>query len=203
MVAKGNEPARKLLTQAFDQTRLIACCNEAVRRSGQTIVTSQPAAMIAGTPSARQQFARDFTDLYRAAGNPSLRKVALAAQQYLATHAQQTGSSPRISAQRISDWRSGRNVPARSKALDPVLRVLIQRARQRGIDNLELLDLRVWARLRSVACDEPRETPERDPCPGCGNASGGRNPSAANAAPPRCADILQHDTETSPNPDTP
>lgn len=53
-----------------------------------------------------------------------------------------------VSAQRISDWKAGRNVPARFESLLPVLLVLIDRARRRS-DAIrpELVNLRLWKTL--------------------------------------------------------
>jgi hypothetical protein len=56
-----------------------------------------------------------------------------------------SGRAVSISAQRISDWKSGRNVPASFEALHPVLVVLFQRVRRRQAPlDRRLLDMRAW-----------------------------------------------------------
>jgi hypothetical protein len=53
-----------------------------------------------------------------------------------------------VSAQRISDWKAGRNVPSRFEALLPVLLVLGDAARRRGqVSRAELVNLPLWKQL--------------------------------------------------------
>ncbi|WP_307188852.1 VOC family protein [Nocardia anaemiae] len=101
--------------------------------------------------AARQEFAQSFASLYEMAGSPSLRVVASSARGRVSP---ETPIS--VSAQRISDWKAGRNVPARFEALKPVLLVLCERARRRGPVASRLLDLRAW-RLLWRAAQRPRE----------------------------------------------
>ncbi|MEV6340647.1 hypothetical protein AB0M12_38760 [Nocardia vinacea] len=96
------------------------------------------------TVSYRNEFARDLTALHDAAGRPTLRMLAAWAQ----ARADATGTSRRavsISAQRISDWKSGKNLPANFESLQPVLTVLFHRARRRGVPVApRLVDMRIW-----------------------------------------------------------
>ena len=66
----------------------------------------------AGRP--REEFARHLNALYAAAGCPSLRSLAGNAQ-LRARAGRAPGSAVAVTAQRISDWKAGRNVPARGK----------------------------------------------------------------------------------------
>ncbi|WP_459549610.1 nSTAND1 domain-containing NTPase [Nocardia sp. X0981] len=100
----------------------------------------------AGAISPREAFAQQLNVLYAAAGSPSLRALAMKAQ-----YRTQTGRAPRssvsVTAQRISDWKSGRNVPARFDALHPVLLTLIDGARRRGDATGVVLNMREWKQL--------------------------------------------------------
>ncbi|WP_280269563.1 AAA family ATPase [Nocardia wallacei] len=104
--------------------------------------------------SARQEFARQLSALHRAAGAPSLRKVAMLAQQR-ADEGGGKGRSALASAQRISDWMSGRNVPAKFESLLPVLQVLNARARRRAGASGTTADLRAWRPLWAAARTAP------------------------------------------------
>ncbi|MQY19291.1 nSTAND1 domain-containing NTPase [Nocardia macrotermitis] len=105
--------------------------------------------------SARSEFARRLSGLHRAAGAPSLRSVAMLAQ----LRAQETGDtrSALASAQRISDWLSGRNVPARFESLVPVLHVLGARAKRRTGNTAESINTRAWRMLWKAARASPAE----------------------------------------------
>ncbi|QIS17539.1 AAA family ATPase [Nocardia terpenica] len=105
--------------------------------------------------SARNEFARRLGALHRAAGSPSLRNVAMLAQQ----RAQEAGEgrSALASVQRISDWMTGRNVPARFESLQPVLQVLILRARRRAGTPSDAVNLRAWRALWSAARAAPAD----------------------------------------------
>lgn len=97
--------------------------------------------------SRREVFAHKFAELFAAAANPSMRRVATLAN----TRVQQTNSNGRgitVSSQRISDWTAGRNVPARFESLAPVLVTLINMAKRKGYPaEHPLLDLRQWRHL--------------------------------------------------------
>lgn len=62
-------------------------------------------------PSPRTVFAQQFAALFTAAGNPTLRRVASAAEARMRA-ARTPGQKGGASVQRISDWKAGRNVPA-------------------------------------------------------------------------------------------
>jgi len=79
--------------------------------------------------NARSEFAARFALLYELAGNPVLKRVADRANASIVS-----GASRRtvyVSAQRLSDWRGGRNVPARFEGLSAALHVLVAAARAR------------------------------------------------------------------------
>ncbi|MFJ4654976.1 hypothetical protein ACIP5Y_27190 [Nocardia sp. NPDC088792] len=97
----------------------------------------------------RVAFARRFAELYEAAGNPKLKRVESAAKARMAA-AQPRG--PVASAQRISDWRTGRNVPAKFDFFLPVLLTLIDEARK-ATDPVPqlLLSVREWEQLWRTA----------------------------------------------------
>ncbi|RDI61425.1 ATP-binding protein [Nocardia pseudobrasiliensis] len=101
--------------------------------------------------SARNEFARRLAALHRAAGLPSLRNVAMLAQR----RGEGDHRSAVATAQRISDWVSGRNVPARFESLVPVLQVLGSRARRRAGTPSETINLRAWRMLWSAARATP------------------------------------------------
>ncbi|MFI7667329.1 hypothetical protein [Nocardia sp. NPDC049526] len=66
--------------------------------------------------SPRSVLAQRLTSPFEAAGNPKLRQVAAAAEARMkATRGPAKGGT--ASLQRISDWRSGRNVPAQFETL--------------------------------------------------------------------------------------
>ncbi|MFD3595254.1 hypothetical protein ACFWU5_21230 [Nocardia sp. NPDC058640] len=75
----------------------------------------------AQSSSPRALFAQRFTELYAAAGNPTLRRVATTTERRM-RGAQAGTPSP----QRISDWKAGRNVPARFESLLPVVLTLVE-----------------------------------------------------------------------------
>jgi WD40 repeat protein/energy-coupling factor transporter ATP-binding protein EcfA2 len=80
-------------------------------------------------PVPREAFAERFSLLYAQAGDPPLKQVANAVAR--AGRVDERGRPVRVVAQRVSDWRRGRNVPARFAALAIVLEVLIVQARRR------------------------------------------------------------------------
>lgn len=106
--------------------------------------------------SARSEFARHLSALHRAAGAPSLRNVAMLAQ----LRANEAGGETRsalASAQRISDWLSGRNVPARFESLLPVLQVLGAKAKRRTGVAGEPVNTRAWRMLWTAARSSPAD----------------------------------------------
>ncbi|MEU1997040.1 hypothetical protein ABZ511_21505 [Nocardia gamkensis] len=104
--------------------------------------------------STREEFARRLSALHRDAGAPSLRHVATLAQQQVRDADGETRSA-HATAQRISDWMNGRNVPARFESLVPVLNVLGARARRRAGTTTETVHLRAWRSLWAAARTAP------------------------------------------------
>lgn len=101
--------------------------------------------------SPRREFALRFDALYVAGGSPPLRLLASAARKR-AHVVKGSEAATSVSAQRISDWKTGRNVPARFEVLLPVLLVLIDGARRRGqTSRVELVNLRAWKHLWAQA----------------------------------------------------
>ncbi|MBL1075081.1 hypothetical protein JK358_11820 [Nocardia sp. 2] len=101
--------------------------------------------------SPRAAFAQNFADLYDAAGNPTLRRVATAAAQRMRA-TQSATTTGGASAQRISDWKAGRNVPARFESLLPVVLTLLDLARRHETPiPKQLSDIREWQRLWKTA----------------------------------------------------
>ncbi|MGX1807598.1 nSTAND1 domain-containing NTPase [Nocardia sp. NPDC055321] len=71
-----------------------------------------------------------------------------------------------MSAQRISDWRAGRNVPARFESLLPVVLALGQIARESGRSlPAGLADAREWQRVWSAATDWTPAESDGGECP--------------------------------------
>ncbi|MCA2210332.1 nSTAND1 domain-containing NTPase [Nocardia rosealba] len=93
--------------------------------------------------SPRALFAQRFGELYAAAGNPTLRRVAAATERRM-----RNARSGTPSAQRISDWKAGRNVPARFESLLPVVLTLVEMTEkaQRDLPRA-LADPHEWRRL--------------------------------------------------------
>lgn len=93
-----------------------------------------------------KEFARHLDALYVAGGRPALRSLAAAAQSRTRTgEGSKRCSLP--TAQRISDWKSGRNVPASFDTLRPVLAVLIAAAQSRGAATDAVVNMRRWRQL--------------------------------------------------------
>ncbi|WP_374190637.1 ABC transporter ATP-binding protein, partial [Streptomyces sp. CRB46] len=114
---------------------------------------------------ARTAFAERLALLYREAGNPPLKRVSEAVVRL--QRVDERGRPVRVSAQRISDWRRAKNVPAQFPALAAVLHVLIPQARRARPDPITpgLYDLAQWQRLWERAVADP--TGERaTPAPG-------------------------------------
>jgi WD40 repeat protein len=100
-----------------------------------------------GSIGARELFAERFALLYVEAGDPPLKRVTESVAR--ARRVDERGQLVRIPAQRVSDWRRGRNVPARFAALAAVLEVLIGEARKAKPQPVAdgLYDLRAWRAL--------------------------------------------------------
>jgi WD40 repeat protein len=103
----------------------------------------------------RDVFAERFALLYAEAGDPPLRWVTAAVGR--PGSMDEMGRPVRVTVQRVSDWRRGRNVPARFTVLAAVLKVLIGQARKaRPRPCLEgLYDLGTWRRLWEEALASP------------------------------------------------
>ena len=91
-------------------------------------MTDRKAGASATGTGVRALFAERFALLYVTAGDPPLKRVADAVER--ARRLDERGRPIRSTAQRISDWRRGRNVPARFAALSVVLEILIGEARK-------------------------------------------------------------------------
>ncbi|MFH8802876.1 AAA family ATPase [Streptomyces sp. NPDC017936] len=118
---------------------------------------------------ARTAFAERLALLYREAGNPPLKRVSEAVARL--QRVDERGRPVRVSAQRISDWRRARNVPAQFPALAAVLHVLIPDARRlRPVPvSAGLYDLASWQRLWERALADPAgdtETSREERLPG-------------------------------------
>ncbi|MFJ6065697.1 NACHT and WD repeat domain-containing protein [Streptomyces tendae] len=126
---------------------------------------------------ARTAFAERLALLYREAGNPPLKRVSEAVVRL--QRVDERGRPVQVSAQRISDWRRAKNVPAQFPALAAVLHVLIPQARRaRPVPvSAGLYDLVQWQRLWERAVADP--TGERPAPP----AAAEQPPAEAPAAP--------------------
>ncbi|WP_330458822.1 hypothetical protein OIB37_19165 [Streptomyces sp. NBC_00820] len=112
---------------------------------------------------ARTAFAERLALLYKEAGNPPLKSVAEAVVRL--QRVDERGRPVRVSAQRISDWRRAKNVPAQFAALAAVLQILIPEARRARPVPVSggLYDLAQWQRLWERALADP--VGERPPAP--------------------------------------
>ncbi|WP_394432030.1 nSTAND1 domain-containing NTPase [Streptomyces sp. SGAir0957] len=124
----------------------------------------------------RTAFAEHLALLYGEAGNPPLKRVSEAVARL--QRVDERGRPVRVSAQRISDWRRAKNVPAQFTALAAVLQVLIPEARrERPVPvSAGLYDLAHWQRLWEGAVADPVVGPGAvsvadDPRPGGAEAS--------------------------------
>ncbi|HEX7308903.1 hypothetical protein [Lentzea sp.] len=113
----------------------------------------------------RGVFAERFALLYAEAGDPPLKRVTESVSR--ARRTDERGRPVRVPAQRVSDWRRGRNVPARFSGLSAVLEVLVGEARKRkpqpAVDGL--YDLDSWRVLWEEALASPvtdAETPPQE-----------------------------------------
>lgn len=126
---------------------------------------------------ARTAFAERLALLYQEAGNPPLKRVAEAVVQL--QRVDERGRPVRVSAQRISDWRRAKNVPAQFAALAAVLSVLIPEARRKRPAPVSagLYDLTRWQRLWERAVADP-------PGDGATGAAAEEGPAARDPAAP-------------------
>ncbi|MFI0238240.1 AAA family ATPase [Streptomyces sp. NPDC016845] len=110
----------------------------------------------------RTAFAEHLALLYGEAGNPPLKRVSEAVVRL--QRVDERGRPVRVSAQRISDWRRAKNVPAQFTALAAVLQVLIPEARrERPVPvSAGLYDLGHWQRLWEGAVANPVNDDRRD-----------------------------------------
>ncbi|MGW2860472.1 nSTAND1 domain-containing NTPase [Streptomyces sp. NPDC001205] len=104
---------------------------------------------------ARTAFAERLALLYKEAGDPPLKRVAEAVVRL--QRVDERGRPVRVSAQRISDWRRAKNVPAQFAALAVVLHILIPEARRARPAPVSagLYDLAQWQRLWERAVADP------------------------------------------------
>ncbi|MFJ2743594.1 hypothetical protein ACIO3O_28540 [Streptomyces sp. NPDC087440] len=104
---------------------------------------------------ARAAFAERLALLYKEAGNPPLQRVAEAVVRL--QKVDERGRPVRVSAQRISDWRRAKNVPAQFAALAAVLSVLIPEARRQRPAPVSagLYEMAQWQLLWSRAVADP------------------------------------------------
>ncbi|MFD9097508.1 hypothetical protein [Streptomyces collinus] len=104
---------------------------------------------------ARTAFAERLALLYKEAGNPPLKSVSESVVRL--QRVDERGRPVRVSAQRISDWRRARNVPAQFAALAAVLQILIPEARRARPAPVSagLYDLAQWQRLWEQALAGP------------------------------------------------
>ncbi|MFI6093229.1 hypothetical protein [Streptomyces sp. NPDC051218] len=104
---------------------------------------------------ARTAFAERLALLYKEAGNPPLQRVAEAVVRH--QRVDERGRPVRVSAQRISDWRRAKNVPAQFAALSAVLHVLIPEARREQPTPVStgLYDMAQWQLLWERAVADP------------------------------------------------
>ncbi|HEX6343690.1 WD40 repeat domain-containing protein [Umezawaea sp.] len=103
----------------------------------------------------RGVFAERFALLYAEAGDPPLKKVTESVTR--ARRTDEKDRPVRATAQRVSDWRRGRNVPARFAALSVVLEILIGEARKlRSAPAVPgLYDVAAWRTLWEEALASP------------------------------------------------
>ncbi|MEU8704122.1 hypothetical protein [Streptomyces sp. NPDC048565] len=104
---------------------------------------------------ARTALAERLALLYKEAGNPPLKSVSEAVVRL--QRVDERGRPVRVSAQRISDWRRAKNVPAQFVALAAVLQVLVPQARRSRTVPVStgLYDLAQWQRLWELAVEDP------------------------------------------------
>ncbi|RKT52395.1 NACHT and WD repeat domain-containing protein [Saccharothrix australiensis] len=113
----------------------------------------------------RAVFAERFALLYAEAGDPPLKRVTESVARSRRTD--ERGRPVRVTAQRVSDWRRGRNVPARFSALSVVLDILIGEARKSRPHPPApgLYDVAAWRALWEEALASPATAPEDEDPP--------------------------------------
>ncbi|MDI9832134.1 AAA family ATPase [Streptomyces sp. KAU_LT] len=128
--------------------------------------------VLSSESAARAAFAERLALLYKEAGNPPLKSVAEAVVRL--QRVDERGRPVRVSAQRISDWRRARNVPAQFAALSAVLHVLIPQARRLRPSPVSpgLYDLVQWQHLWERATSGQGQEPEQA-APAAVSVSGG------------------------------
>ncbi|QQQ77001.1 hypothetical protein IOD16_00030 [Saccharothrix sp. 6-C] len=116
----------------------------------------------------RAVFAERFALLYAEAGDPPLKKVTESVGR--ARRLDERGRPVRATAQRVSDWRRGRNVPARFSALSVVLEILIGEARKSRPQPpvAGLYDLDAWRALWEEALASPVSAADDEDPPSSG-----------------------------------
>ncbi|MFI1366908.1 nSTAND1 domain-containing NTPase [Streptomyces griseochromogenes] len=134
---------------------------------------------------ARTAFAERLALLYKEAGNPPLKSVSEAVVRLQRTD--ERGRPVRVSAQRISDWRRAKNVPAQFAALQAVLQILIPEARRaRPVPvSAGLYDLAQWQRLWERALADPAGDRPAEPAPEEGRPQAQAPPVAGGVCPYR------------------
>ncbi|MGX1806432.1 nSTAND1 domain-containing NTPase [Nocardia sp. NPDC055321] len=127
------------------------------------------------TRSPRAIFVQRFNDLYAAAGNPTLRRLAANVETRMRA-AQGNRPIGAASAQRISAWKKGENVPARFESLLPVVLTLTELARKAGKPlPRELADPQQWRQVWEAATTWTPEDEGESPCPYRGLKAFGRD----------------------------
>ncbi|MGV9356891.1 nSTAND1 domain-containing NTPase [Streptomyces misionensis] len=137
---------------------------------------------------ARTAFAERLALLYKEAGNPPLKSVAEAVGRL--QRVDERGRPVRVSAQRISDWRRAKNVPAQFTALAAVLQILIPEARRTRPQPVSagLYDLAHWQRQWERALADPvgdRAAPPASPAEENGRPPAQAPPVAGGVCPYR------------------
>ncbi|MGF6887029.1 tetratricopeptide (TPR) repeat protein [Nocardia sp. GAS34] len=98
-------------------------------------------------------FAVRLSELFRAAGDPTLERVTRQTRERLGP----TWKVPTI--QRVQSWRAGKHVPAKFASLEPILVTLRYLARQRkSAEPVAALTMGAWQKLWQEARDKPAVT---------------------------------------------
>ncbi|WP_194852949.1 hypothetical protein [Nocardia sp. SYP-A9097] len=109
--------------------------------------------------SPRIVFLQRFSRLYEAAGNPKLEALSRATGRL-------PGHGEAVPIQRISDWRTGRAIPARWETFEPVLSVLRRYVRESGRPAApELMNEQQWKWLWDRCIRERRDATASTRCP--------------------------------------